>query len=100
MLCLKNLNVFRQILFPKQLPSLHCLQTRGVKHKGVLQLRCEQCYFKNIDDRWYVFCNQHPRHKQVERVERDKFRYIVSERCHVGYPAFKKRRMFLGHILD
>lgn len=80
--------------------SLVNVPVRGLKHKGVLSLRCDGCYFKNLDNRWYVLCTKFPRHKQVERVERDKFRYIVSERCFNGYPAFKKRYMFPDHILD
>lgn len=99
MINLTNLALFRQLLFSRQ-PSAIIIPNRGMKHKGVLQLRCPDCYFKNIDQRWYVFCDKHPRHKQVERVERAKFNYIVSERCHVGYPAFKKRYMFPGHLLD
>ena len=73
---------------------------RGFKHKHVLTLRCDGCYFKNLDNRWYVLCTKMPRHKQVERVERDKFRYIVSERVSGDYPAFKKRYMYPNHMLD
>lgn len=80
--------------------SLVTIPVRGMKHKHVLQLRCDGCYFKNIDNRWHVLCTKMPRHKQIERVEPEKTKYIVSERCHVGYPAFKKRYMFPSHQLD
>lgn len=75
------------------------IPSRGLKYKDVLQLRCDGCYFKNIDHRWFVFCTKAPRHKQAEKVARNKFNYIVSERSHVGYPAFKKRYQFPGQIL-
>lgn len=83
----------------KQPIGITTISARGFKHKHVLDLRCDGCYFKNIDQRWYVLCTKFPRHKQVERVERDKFRYIVSERCTNKYPAYKKRYQYPNQIL-
>lgn len=85
-------------LFVKQ--SLVQIPARGMKHKDVLQLRCDKCYFKQLDGRWHVLCDKFPRHKQIEKVERDKFRWIVSERSFMDYPAYKKRYMYPGHILE
>lgn len=87
-------------LFVRQNLNINCNAQRGLKHKDVLTLRCDGCYFKNIDHRWHVLCTKFPRHKQVEKVERDKYRYIVSERSSVKYPAFGKRYQFPGQILS
>lgn len=75
-------------------------QTRGMKYKDVLQLRCQDCYYKSIDNVWHVLCTKHGRHKQSEIVPKKRFRYIVSERVTMGYPAYKKRYMYPGHILS
>lgn len=81
-------------------PQIFTIPVRGFKHKDILELRCDGCYFKNIDHRWYVFCTKAQRHKQVERVERDKYKFIVSEKVFQKYPAFKKRYQFPGQILE
>lgn len=61
------------------LPFLN--QNRGLKYKDVLTKRCDDCYFQKIEDRWYVFCKTHPRHKQAQKIDmQDK--WIVTHITH------------------
>lgn len=53
----------------------------GLKYRDVLTKRCEGCYFKKIEDRWYVFCDKHPRHKQAQRID-IKEKYIITHITH------------------
>lgn len=50
----------------------------GLKTKGRLQLRCKDCYFVCREERWYVMCKTHPRHKQVKMKKRDYKTWIVT----------------------
>lgn len=60
-------------------PSLNL--SCGLKYKDVLTKRCEGCYFKKIEDRWYVFCDKHPRHKQAQKMD-IKEKYIITHITH------------------
>ncbi|KAH7636339.1 39s ribosomal protein l36 [Dermatophagoides farinae] len=61
---------FQLPLSMDKFPMLQQQQIRTFKDKDVLKLRCSKCYFKKIDDRWWVLCNEHPRHKQRQKLSR------------------------------
>lgn len=50
----------------------------GLKAKGRLQLRCKDCYFLCKNERWYVMCKTHPRHKQVKIKKREYKTWILT----------------------
>lgn len=50
----------------------------GLKSKGRLQLRCKDCYFVHRQERLYVMCKTHPRHKQVKIKKRDYKTWILT----------------------
>lgn len=50
----------------------------GLKTKGRLQLRCKNCYYLCKNERWYVMCHKHPRHKQVQIKKREYKTWIVT----------------------
>jgi len=50
----------------------------GLKARGSLQLRCKDCYFLCKDERWYVMCKTHPRHKQVKIKKKDYKTWILT----------------------
>lgn len=50
----------------------------GLKSKGRLRLRCKDCYFVCRQERWYVMCKTHPRHKQVKNKKRDYKTWILT----------------------
>ena len=70
-------------------------QKRGFKDKGVLKLRCSKCYFKKLDDRWWVLCNEHPRHKQREKVEDHREKWVVTHITRGGKPFQKKPEAYI-----
>lgn len=55
-----------------------CNPVYGLKTKGRLQLRCKDCYFVCRQERWYVMCKTHPRHKQVKVKKRDYKSWILT----------------------
>lgn len=70
-------------------------QTRGFKDKGILRLRCSKCYFKKLDDRWWVLCTEHPRHKQREKVEDHRDKWVVTHITRGGRPFQKKPEAYI-----
>lgn len=50
----------------------------GLKVKGRLQLRCKDCYYYCKNERWYVLCNTHPRHKQVQMKKREYKTWLLT----------------------
>lgn len=70
-------------------------QVRGVKDKHVLKLRCSNCHFKKIDQRWWVWCDAFPRHKQRERVDDQRARWIVTHVTRGGRPFQKKSEAYV-----
>lgn len=66
-------------------------QIRTFKDKDILKLRCNSCYFKKIDDRLWVLCRTHPRHKQRQKIYKEKMEWIVS---HVTRTGSYKRKHF------
>ncbi|CAG2118815.1 unnamed protein product [Medioppia subpectinata] len=73
-------------------------QTRGLKDKDILKIRCSDCYFKKVDDRWWVLCNTHPRHKQRQKVIDVRTKWIVTHTTRTGWP-FRKHYQYPGHDL-
>jgi len=69
-------------------PSL--VPVRTFRDKAVLKLRCNDCYFKKIDYRWWVLCASHPRHKQREQVDDEKRKWIVTHET-IGHRPFQKK---------
>lgn len=55
--------------------------TCGLKIKGRLKLRCKSCYFIRRDERWYVYCPAHGRHKQAEMKKRRDKKWIITFAC-------------------
>lgn len=55
---------------------------RTFKDMDVLTKRCKDCYFKKGDDRWYVLCKTHGRHKQRQRLPDERYFWIVTHRTH------------------
>ncbi|CAN7945765.1 unnamed protein product [Ixodes hexagonus] len=53
---------------------------RTFKDMDVLTKRCKDCYFKKDDDRWYVLCKTHGRHKQRQRLPDKRHFWIVTHR--------------------
>ena len=70
-------------------------QIRCFKDKGVLKLRCSSCYFKKLDDRWWVLCGKHPRHKQREKVIDHRDKWIVTHLTRGGKPFQKKNEAYI-----
>lgn len=50
----------------------------GFKAKGKLQLRCKDCYFLAKNERWFVLCKTHPRHKQVQIKKKEYKTWILT----------------------
>lgn len=57
----------------------------GLKAKGRLQLRCKDCYLVCREERWYVMCKTHPRHKQVKIKKRDYKTWILTSASQSPY---------------
>uniref|UniRef100_G3ML62 Large ribosomal subunit protein bL36m n=1 Tax=Amblyomma maculatum TaxID=34609 RepID=G3ML62_AMBMU len=55
---------------------------RTFKDMDVLTKRCKDCYFKKGDDRWYVLCKTHGRHKQRQRLPDERHFWIVTHKTH------------------
>ncbi|XP_017462541.1 PREDICTED: 39S ribosomal protein L36, mitochondrial [Rhagoletis zephyria] len=53
-------------------------QVAGFKVKGRLRRRCKDCYFVVRQQRAYVICPTHPRHKQMAMKKREKNTWILT----------------------
>lgn len=81
---------------PKSLiASVNHQQIRGLKHRDMLTLRCPDCYFKKVEDEWFVLCPTYPRHKQVERVWDIREKWIVTHKTRRGKPFMKKEESYI-----
>jgi len=96
--CLSNQSLRGVIGFERLMSTPFVTQIRGFKDKDVLKLRCSDCYFTVVDDRWWVLCDKHPRHKQREKVEDIRKNWIVTHVTRTGKP-FKKHYQYPGHDL-
>ncbi|XP_059609201.1 large ribosomal subunit protein bL36m [Phlebotomus argentipes] len=50
----------------------------GFKVKGRLKRRCKDCYFVWRQQRLYVMCKTHPRHKQMSMVKKEWNTWILT----------------------
>lgn len=50
----------------------------GLKTRGILQLRCKDCYYVSRRERLYVMCKSFPRHKQVQMKKREYKTWILT----------------------
>lgn len=50
----------------------------GLKVKGRLRRRCKDCYFVMRQNRMYIMCKTHPRHKQVAMKSPEKMSWILT----------------------
>ncbi|XP_067626695.1 uncharacterized protein mRpL36 [Eurosta solidaginis] len=53
-------------------------QVSGFKVKGRLKRRCKDCYFVMRQQRLYVICPTHRRHKQMAMKKREKNTWILT----------------------
>lgn len=53
-------------------------QVSGFKVKGRLKRRCKDCYFVIRQQRHYVICPTHPRHKQMSMKKKDYKSWILT----------------------
>ncbi|XP_024214419.1 large ribosomal subunit protein bL36m [Halyomorpha halys] len=72
---LKSNDTFTPFLSP-QLPILS--QVCGFKVKLKLRKRCKDCYFVIREQRAYVICHTHPRHKQKSMVKKPRYTWILT----------------------
>lgn len=52
---------------------------RGMKQMGFLKRRCKDCYFVMRQERLYVMCKTHPRHKQMSMKKRPKNTWTLTD---------------------
>ncbi|KAJ3651416.1 hypothetical protein Zmor_017460 [Zophobas morio] len=50
----------------------------GFKVRGKLRRRCKDCYFVRRQERLYVICETHPRHKQMSMIKDPKNTWILT----------------------
>lgn len=55
-----------------------CNLMRGMKVKGRLELRCKGCYYVARNERLFVMCKTHPRHKQTQMKKREYKTWILT----------------------
>ena len=48
------------------IPIVQQLASRGLQHRANPQRRCKYCYVVYEDERKWVFCDKHPRHKTAQ----------------------------------
>ncbi|KAH9407370.1 54S ribosomal protein L36, mitochondrial [Tyrophagus putrescentiae] len=83
-------------LLPSLSPAAYQLtQVRTFRDKDVLKLRCNACYFKKEDDRWWVLCSKHPRHKQRAKVEDHRLKWIVTHITRTG--SYRRKHFQYAH---
>ena len=71
-----NGQLTKQFLQPS---SLALNFDRGMKQMGRLKRRCKDCYFVMRQERLYVMCKTHPRHKQMQMKKKDKNTWILTD---------------------
>jgi len=53
-------------------------QVAGFKVKGKLRKRCKDCFFVMREERLFVLCKTHPRHKQMAMKAKPKKSWILT----------------------
>ncbi|XP_050351665.1 uncharacterized protein LOC126774272 [Nymphalis io] len=69
-------NVTKEKLLPTNLPLIN--QVCGFKVKGLVRRRCKSCYFVSRQERLYIICPAHPRHKQMARKPKPLNTWILT----------------------
>lgn len=70
-----NPNLPQFFLLPK---VQNAIQTCGLKVKGVVKRRCKDCYMVMREQRMYVECKTHRRHRQVTIAKKPKNTWILT----------------------
>lgn len=52
---------------------------RGMKQVGRVKRRCRDCYFMVRDERLFVLCKTHPRHKQMSIIKKKKNQRFLTD---------------------
>lgn len=50
----------------------------GFKVVGIVKKRCKDCYLVRREERLYVHCKSHPRHKQMSLAKKPKNTWILT----------------------
>lgn len=61
---------------------------RGFKQVGRLKRRCKDCYFVMRQERLYVICKTHPRHKQMAMKKKPKNSWLLTDATQSPYRPF------------
>ncbi|XP_066251990.1 uncharacterized protein mRpL36 [Euwallacea similis] len=69
-------NMHKVPLLSPVTPAL--VQSCGFKVVGRLKKRCKDCYFVRRQERLYVICKTHPRHKQMSMVKDPRYTWILT----------------------
>lgn len=56
----------------------YLIPVAGMKQMGKLRRRCRHCFFIMIDERLHVWCDVHPRHKQMQMIPKPKTVIITT----------------------
>ncbi|XP_042883500.1 39S ribosomal protein L36, mitochondrial-like [Penaeus japonicus] len=64
------------------------LQSCGMKQKGKLTLRCDDCYYVMRKGRLFVMCKTKPRHKQMAMQKKEKNTWILTHATQSPYRAW------------
>lgn len=67
----------RRLLQPASSPLVQL--ANGFKIKGRLKRRCKDCYFVVRQERTYVMCKSHGRHKQMSMKKSEKNSWILTD---------------------
>lgn len=75
-----------QSLLPATSPLLQL--ANGFKIKGRLKRRCKDCYFVVRQERTYVMCKSHGRHKQMSMKQSEKNSWILTDATQSKFRAW------------
>lgn len=75
-----NFSMFQNGITNKILsPSLPIMNSiAGFKVRGRVKRRCKSCYFVTRQERLYVICPEHPRHKQMAKKPKPHNTWILT----------------------
>ena len=62
-----------------QPPVMAITSQRGMKQVGNCKRRCKDCYYVVRQERLFVMCKTHPRHKQMSMKKRQKNTWILTD---------------------
>ena len=74
----KRSPIASSLLHPQENGFGGLMPRRNFKVVGKPQRRCQHCYLEVIDRRLYVFCEKHPRHKQMAMKKKEKKFWILT----------------------